>query len=166
MSDEIDPLLDVLNNAVLAAEDTVWRTTAMAQLTVRMGVGQYRKSAIAAGDPEMLFVGVRAGKRADYIFEFEPVDKRPYEAIEMDETKVFSMLAGFEELLVKTMGYPPQVETVDGLTIEQPLSFSKARALFKRDHAKREKVKREAAIAATVSSEAERYRDNPLWGAF
>lgn len=165
-----DPLLELLQTA--PDPDRIWETNAMAKLTVRVN-GLYKKVAIAAGDPPMTFVGVRAGKRADYIFEFEPFDNRPYDRIEMDESQVFAMLPGFEAFIVEKMGYGrakelEETDPEDALSGDEttPMSFVTARARFKRDAEKRKKKAQADLVKTTAQIEAERYNDNPLWGAF
>ena len=161
MSEESDPLLPVLLEAVKAAENTVWRTNAMAKLPVRFPDGKYKNTPLTAGDPELLFTGVRAGKRADYIFEFEPVDDRPYKTVEMDESKVISLLPGFEALLVKTIGLSIHADgNFNGN------SFGQMRAKFKIAQKKAAAAAEKERAAAAIVTDASRYTGHPLWGAF
>lgn len=155
-----DPLLDVLKGAV--DENKTFATSSMAKLTVRFTDGKFKKVAIATGEPEMFFTGVRAGKKADYIFEFEPIDARPYAGIEMDEKQVFDMLPGFEAHIVKAMGYAPE----EGQAVTFPVTFGVARAKFKKAYEAAEKARLAAEAQTTVQSEAERYANNPAWGQF
>lgn len=141
-------LIEVLTKAI--SDERLWKLDSFASLTIRQKDGAYRKAKFS-GEDEFFFKGVRMGKRDGVIFEFTPVDARPFEQMEMTEREVFKNLPGFEGYIVSSMGLD---------------ASSASFALAKAELVRRQRVAKKQSETRAALTEAERYADNPLYGAF
>lgn len=114
------------------------------KVSVLHGNGQYRKEALT-GDEEFFLQGMRPGKRSPIIFEFQPVDSRPWQHMEMGED-AFDYVVGLKQEVEGLLGVPFKDAGV---------------ALIRRKEAEKEEAERQR-----QEEIAKTYGDNELFGAF
>lgn len=100
-------------------------------------------------DVELQFTGVRAGKRSQVLFVFEPVDDRPFTKVEIDEKKIAEAIPEVVDQVVRLIGG-------DGG------DFLSAKRAFIKSVRSEDAVKADKEKAAADA----KYTSNPLWGTF
>lgn len=113
--------------------------------------GGYKTKALN-GDEELLFTGIREGKRDSFVFEFKPIDAKPYKQVEISKDSLLETVGGFEEFLIKALGLDADR---DDPNYEPPETWKRAVRQFTD----------EFDIASQQQVE-ETYKDNPMWGLF
>jgi hypothetical protein len=104
--------------------------------------GKYRLHPLI-GKEEFLFEDIYIGAKQQLIFQFRPMDKRPYKLVEFDETKITQ---AFPEFLLNASR---------GLGFDSAVKFSEAKTKFIT-----------TALNEMKNEEESFYEDNPLWGSF
>lgn len=148
MSDDANEALVKAINLV-ADETLVYAVKAPVSTSVVMNDGTFRTKTVDP-DVELTFKGARLGKRTQLIFEFTPVDARPFKQVEIDEKKIGETIPEFEAQIARSLGG------------EDADDFLKAKRAFIRQI--RSQLKKEA--EADQQKANAKYQDNPNWGSF
>lgn len=153
MATDENVLIDQLREKLVIGEkDHVYGLIAPAKLQCRRDDDSYRYVAME-GNEEFLLSGIRLGSRKQVIFEFSPIDAKPYKQMEVDDKAVFALFPELEEMAADALGNPG-------------VSFNTARSKFVRDAATIAKKKKETAEAEQKADEEAKHSDNPMWGMF
>lgn len=159
MDDELKPeqmLIDKVLAAMKVSELDLTLTAPVqtAHLFMEGGRKVYKQKPLL-GNETFVLTGMREGKRSEFIFEFEPVDDRPYKHVEFGDKVAMQVFAGLEDELIKALELDKQVK-----------DWKQAAAAF------RTKVRREAKRAVEAAekdakrSTEEHYKNDPLYGAW
>lgn len=144
----LEPLVERLQELVkVTAENRAFKSSAPWVATVLMPDGiTYKRLAIS--NEEFFWSGIRLGKRGDLVFEFEPVDSRPFARMEMVTGEVIEgRLAEFHAFVCANLGVG---------------SLAEAKRTAKRW------AKEQIAEAKAVEQQAVavKYEDNPKFGSW
>lgn len=136
------PVIDRLNE-YLGSTDVVTTVNSTVAMQCKES-GTYRTRTMPIG-LELMLKRVRQGVKG-LIFEFEPVDERPFQVAEASDKHIFKMFPELEPIIVA------------GLT-DKKISFNRARNGYLRDFQAEEQKKVEEEQRSTYSS-------NDQWGIF
>ena len=96
-------LIDAVVSALLAKEIVV-TVRGPFMTAVMMNDSNYKNKTIMP-ETELIFKGMRAGARSNFIFEFEPIEATEYQKVEFAENKMFQAVPTFEAQLVNALGF-------------------------------------------------------------
>jgi hypothetical protein len=144
----LEPLVEKLKEIIGGiATGRSFKVAAPWTATVLREDDSYRKVALV-GSEEFFWTGVRLGKRGDMVFEFEPVDARPFKRMEMTTADVEAgRLVDFTDFVCGQLG----VATI---------------AAAKKEAKRFAKKAVEEAKAEEVKETTVRYTENPNFGSW
>jgi hypothetical protein len=146
-----DHALDLVKTVKASnAIDILVETKVPSMPSVLLDSGQYRKKALNA-DTELIFKGLRCGRRSEFILEFLPVaGMADVTQFEYTESACFAAIPSFEQALINSLG---DYDSED---------WEQAKKRFFSGFEKR----REITEAKERKAAAKGYEDDPLWGIF
>ena len=144
MNPATQTVLDRLN-AAIRREEPSFTLEGTIKTSVLMD-GTYKTKPLTGGD-EFVLKGIRTGARGNFIFEFVPMDDKPYSQMEISKTQQFEYFTGLEYFLVTALGFS---EEEGGVPV-----WDEAVKTFMKRH---EESTRKESIEAN--------QDNPMWGTF
>lgn len=156
-----DPNELILEALKKAAAGQAFTLSGPTKLFVHDGQEQGKQVAINGGT-DLLFKGVRAGKRSPFIFEFEPFEPMGGDqtVIDLELKKVEQILPRFAGFLYGVLARAADFEDEDtsGWLLPSYLDYARTRIVEK---AAQEEAEREAEKLVVQS---ERYSDSEVWG--
>lgn len=147
-----DVLIDLLKSK-LVNESTVYTVTSPVKVTMKYAEKVYHRGKPSNysvkpldGNEEFFLANIRAGSRKPFIFEFKPLDTRPYQHVEMDERTAMTLFPDFGKQMADAIGMGD-------------VSWNYARSKFLTKTLKENEEARKAA-------EINKYDHNASWGTF
>lgn len=149
MAEEANIVIETFLKALeaMSASKPAFTLKAPVSTSVKMADGRYKTSPLT-GSEEFQLIGMRAGKRDDYILEFAPLDARPYVQMEMNARKAIDSFGpDFEAQIVAMIGG------------KEGQTWGRAAGELVRKTRKELETENESRLRST-------YANNPNWGLF
>lgn len=128
-----------------ATESPVFSLAQLVKTSVRMKDGKYKNVPIIGGT-EFVLIGMREGKRFQFILEFKPIEECAYEQMELLDNQIADVMPDVVSFLTEAIGH-------------RDLNWKDAKTRFVKEWIKQ-------AREAAESIEVGKYEDNPQWGMF
>lgn len=151
-SPENNDIISAINTAIKGKPEQVFQIVGPIATSIKLPTGDYKTHKFKGGE-ELLFRGVRVGKRDEFIFEFEPLDAQEFNQVEFGEKKVFAPLIGFEKAMVGML--------MPGA--DEGLTWHAAVVGYRANIEAEKKLAEEAAAAARLGDQTHK---NPNYGMF
>ncbi|SER28307.1 hypothetical protein SAMN05216548_11492 [Faunimonas pinastri] len=146
-STTVDPIVEEINQALAKRSDKFGASLSGPVTASILKEGGTYKSQKFVGGEDFLLKGIRPGKRAQYIIEFEPFDAQGFVQMELGDKQAFEVCKGLEDVLIEILGQ------------DAKLGWSKARSKFLKEH-------KQAREDAHQVEEVGKYEQNRSWGMF
>lgn len=144
MTTPTETLIGLINDA--AKESPVFTLAQLIKTSVLKHDAVYKQISIMSGT-EFVLVGIREGKRSQFILEFHPVEETDaYKQMELLDNQIADVMPDIASFLSQAIGMPE-------------MKWKDAKVKFL-------KAKAKEAEAAVEAVEEAKYEDNPQWGMF